>query len=79
MQWVIEVIVNVLSYMVVDLFGCYTWPWWTLAALFALAAVYWTSWPLAAAAAIVSGMRLVFAWLEAQARVTLVDRPPPDR
>ncbi|MFT3800797.1 MAG: hypothetical protein QM766_06195 [Burkholderiaceae bacterium] len=79
MHWLGEVLVIIIQVIVHGLFGRYAWPWWTLATLFAVAAVWWTSWPLAVAAAIVSGMRLVLAWLEAQARVALVDRPRPDR
>ncbi|MFT4102936.1 MAG: hypothetical protein QM674_18260 [Burkholderiaceae bacterium] len=79
MQWLGEALVIIIQLIVHELFGRYAWPWWTLATLFAAGALWWTSWPLAVAAAIVSAMRLAFAWLETKARTLGVDGPPPDR
>ena len=47
--------------------------WWILAGALLLAALWWQSLPLAIVAAVVIAIRLVFAWLEQQARTPLIE------
>lgn len=53
----------------------YALTWWILAGALLLAAFWWESLPLAIVAAVVIAIRLVFAWLEQQARTPLIEPP----
>ena len=73
----IDALLDVLSYLILQPLK-YAWVWWALAAGLLGAALWWQSAPLAIAAAIVVVARLVFAWLERQARTQLVEPKKPD-